>query len=149
MPNWCNNVVLLQHKEADCIDRLALAAQNGRMLAELCPFPAVAADSLHWRFRRWGTKWEPADIVIKRVSETAVRLVFCSAWTPPVAWYVEAEKLGFRVYAVYLEIGVGFCGKFANGECRDFDVYDPDVPADIEAAFEDFFDDLENSGADR
>lgn len=66
----------------------------------------------------WGTKWDvdPYGPVEVEADGTHVSFGFDSAWAPPTGVYAELVEQGFSVDAMYYEPGMGFCGRWVNGD---------------------------------
>lgn len=98
-----------------------------------------------WCVANWGTKW---DITSDGNGEPAVgddglsvQFSFDSAWSPPVGFYGKMEELGFTVDAFYYEGGMGFCGRYSEGD-DDYheikgnsDWVDANIPQEINDMF--------------
>ena len=102
-------------------------------------------DWFGWKVAHWGTKWDvtsnsPADVDRSPCGKT-VTLSFDSAWSPPVEFYAHMRSLGFYIKAYYHESGVGFCGKWEDGQDDFYDVQGPSswviehIPEDIDEMF--------------
>lgn len=80
-----------------------------------------------WCVDHWGTKWDvraeyPARVAVAKDGHSA-RLTFDSAWSPPLGFYEYMEhEHGFKIDAYYFEGGVGFCGRWHDGNDTFFDV---------------------------
>jgi hypothetical protein len=98
-----------------------------------------------WKVAHWGTKWDVTanspTCVDRSPCGKTVTLSFDSAWSPPVEFYDHMRGLGFYIKAYYHESGVGFCGKWENGENDFHDVHGPSswviehIPEDIDEMF--------------
>ena len=65
----------------------------------------------------WGTKWDVGDSNgINQVSENKLIVYFESAWAPPTTAYEKMLDLGFLIEATYYEPGMGFVGRWDNGD---------------------------------
>lgn len=75
---------------------------------------------------RWGTKWDVGgdDAIIDDIVNDGCTLSvsFESAWSPPLGVYEELAAQGYDVVAHYWECGMGFVGKWHNGDdlCYDY-----------------------------
>jgi len=144
MPNWCQNVLSLEHDDPEFIKRAHSAFAEGKFLNEFVPVPdelanpdttthgGENADELNalrdrmlekygysdwysFRVNEWGTKWDVGDeLGIDKVTENSISVVFDSAWSPPVKAYEQMSKLGFRIDAQYCEEGIGFVGRWSD-----------------------------------
>lgn len=148
MPNWCNNGLVLTHKDPAMIERV-IAGQKS-LLQEFIPCPQELIDTVSgfvgegqdlleakqranvekygyttWyehNVNEWGTKWDVHADTCERVDENTVHLSFDSAWSPPIGAYQKFEAMGFGVQAFYNEGGMCYCGIYENGvdECIEY-----------------------------
>tara|TARA_R100000908_G_C3752150_1_gene146665 strand:+ start:1539 stop:2066 length:528 start_codon:yes stop_codon:yes gene_type:complete len=143
MPNWCDNSVILTHKDKSKLLELSKKAEQNSLFGFVLPepdydkvkvkktYPKISdtADSIieyadpkeawwDWRVQNWGTKWE-AEFESDLDTDT-LTLRFDSAWSPPVQIYRELHKQGFGVEAGWLETGCDFCGVYINGREYDY-----------------------------
>ena len=122
MPNWCDNTLTLTHEDPTQIDRAIAAFQEGKLCQEFHPMqPQLLEDEswYSWRVENWGTKWDVGGehATIERFDKNNVYFAFESAWAPPIYFYqFLEEELGFTVDAMYYEPGMGFAGRFYDGE---------------------------------
>jgi hypothetical protein len=108
-----------------------------------------------WNIDNWGTKWDVGsdseyDELELTDGATTISLGFDSAWAPPIAFYRAMEDVfGFTVDAHYLEEGMGFVGRYNDGDddCYDLDYSDPSNLEDIPADLREYYD-LEQQFAD-
>ena len=80
--------------------------------------PTIRDDSWwDWRILNWGTKWEPVIDCDRLHDPEILRLVFSSAWSPPVESYqaIMDKYEGVSVQALYFEPGCQFAGLFDAG----------------------------------
>ena len=76
----------------------------------------------------WGTKWDvgadgnEAEDLEPEYPGIGLRLVFDSAWAPPVGAYDKLEALGFSIRAYYYEPGMAFAGIYEDG-CDEYYEY--------------------------
>lgn len=100
-----------------------------------------------WRVNNWGTKWDVSDCHVDRFNQeesgkATANFHFDSAWSPPIAFYDHLTELGFEVTAYYYEPGMGFCGKYENGEDDGYEISGDsewvvkNIPADIVEHFD-------------
>lgn len=99
-----------------------------------------------WCMSEWGTR---SDVgaqdgeKVELASDDAreVTLSFHTAWSPPIEFYKTMESLGFEVYAMYHEPGMGYCGSFDDGVAMNYQIpLTPEgvrdkIPADIDECF--------------
>ena len=123
MPNWCDNTLTLTHEDPTQIDRAITAFREGKLCQEFQPMQAELLEDeswYSWRIDNWGTKWDIGGETaghVDRLSENSVYFAFESAWSPPVGFYsFLVEELDFTVDAMYYEPGMGFAGRFYDGE---------------------------------
>lgn len=73
---------------------------------------------------RWGTKWDVETQGMVTVSDDGrtVEAGFDSAWSPPLGVYEELVEQGYEVVGYYNDSGMGFVGKWDNGDdlCYDY-----------------------------
>lgn len=146
MPNWCDNIATLSHKDKAKIDLIVEKAEDG-ILQALIPCPeellnpetgsfggdnAAEKDALRealtkkygysgwydWNVANWGTKWDLCDVVVDRVDDNTVTLTFQTAWSPPIAAYETLTGMDFDITAYYYEGGMQFAGMWSDG-CDD------------------------------
>lgn len=67
---------------------------------------------------RWGTKWDVGDEHSIEVDDDGLGFTatFDSAWSPPVGVYEKLIEDGLEVVATYYESGMGFVGRWDNGD---------------------------------
>lgn len=145
MPNWCNNGVTLRHADPAMIERAALALQEGRFLQEFVPCPQELRDTVSgfmgedtraaheaqldrnvslygykdwydFSVNEWGTKWDVSADNVEIVDANTVSAGFDSAWAPPIRAYEQLMEQGFEIEAFYYEPGMGFVGKWTDGD---------------------------------
>jgi hypothetical protein len=126
MPNWCSNFVQITHSDPAKIAALAAAAKEGKFCEFVIPMPeelrdttAPSADGNDWYTfctSRWGTKWDVDPYGPVEVQDgTHLSFGFDSAWAPPIGIYEALLEDGFTVDAMYYEPGMGFCGRWIDG----------------------------------
>lgn len=150
MPNWCDNILILECNDAVQIQRAIKAYNENRLLSEFLPepdykttpvfptFPENTEDGeaavdpsqawWDWRIQNWGTKWdvgsagEPVDDIQVDETGTKVQLEFQSAWSPPLKAMRAFEEAGFSVELFYCEYGY-FCGEYTTeGGNKEYDI---------------------------
>lgn len=158
MPNWCDNCATISNQDKTKIDELekVLADKdNQQVFQHLRPRPESEEESwCDWNINNWGTKWDITPHHWEREDDNTIILNFDSAWSPPTALYEYLDENGWEVNAYYHEGGMGFCGKFENGQddCYDYDMSDrssiEEIPEDIEnyAGLLDYHDECKANG---
>ena len=146
MPNWCYNHLTLSNDDKSKIDALqeVLISKNaqgshcGELFQHLRPRPEEFEDDWYsWNVSYWGTKWEVSPSDWDRVDENTVFVTFDSAWSPPTELYEYLTEQGWLVDAFYEEPGMGFCGKYFDGEDQHYeynfedDNWRDDIPEDV------------------
>jgi hypothetical protein len=158
MPNWCNNVVTIKHKNKKALDRVVKAFNEEKLCAEFIPIPkeleestapndSPSKDELIKKYgypdwyqfcvNEWGTKWDVSPYgTSAQVTGNKVCLGFDTAWSPPTGLYDKLVEEGYEVDALYFEVGGGFYGRYSNGEdeCAEFGS-SKDIPDWIDEAF--------------
>lgn len=170
MPNWCDNIVTISHPDPAELQRLLDAVNSGRLLSTYIPEPAslekgglvsmpdgsqvptMSQPQWEWRIANWGVKWEITDRIGEAtLQDGKVRFRFDSPWSPPIPLWIELDRQGFEVTALYFEPGMGFCGRFSDGTDKCFEEsIATDAPRDIAVAFnfEDFYGEENAEGRD-
>lgn len=152
MPNWCQNTVEITHEDPAKIQRLAQAMEENHFFEHVIPVPAILkdttaptqegdeaaaearrqetgyADWYDFCVNRWGTKWDVdcQGTVDVEDDYSVVRAAFDSAWAPPVGIYEELVEQGYTVTAYYYESGMGFVGKWQDGNDEYYEIGDAD-----------------------
>lgn len=76
-----------------------------------------------WQVEKWGTKWDIGDKdggQFDRDTPTQARIVFESAWSPPVEGIrALCQQHGFTATMLYYEGGENYCGKYDSEEDTD------------------------------
>jgi hypothetical protein len=141
MPNWCSNVATFGHENQAELVRLAQAFVDRNPMQTFMP-PPNGEWEYGWCTENWGTKWDiECNDALDNLSEGMLDLWFDSAWAPPIGFYTHLESLGFTVEAFYYESGMGFCGKYEDGEDDYFEITGNSewvkdrIPADIDECF--------------
>lgn len=157
MPNWCNNVVTIKHKNKKALDRVAKAFNEERLCAEFIPIPKELEevnapnnspsrneliekygepDWYQFCVNNWGTKWDVSPCCPAQLKENEACLYFDTAWSPPTGLYDKLVEEGYNVDALYFEGGMGFYGRYLNGEdeCTEFSS-SKDIPDYIDEVF--------------
>ena len=124
MPNWCDNVLKLRHKDPRKIDLALLAFKDEKFCETFVPLP-----NGEWNYdfcvSNWGTKWEVGGQDGDCDRENLNTAVFCfnSAWAPPTGVYQALCAAGYEVEAFYNEPGMAYCGKIVGDEAGFDDDY--------------------------
>lgn len=145
MPNWCTNDLTLSNDDTAKVDALEELLkkldsdekpENG-VLQYLVPMPKEEEENWYdWHVNHWGTKWDIYPQQWSREGNT-IWMIFDSAWSPPLVAYETLTQQGWEVDALYEECGMGFVGRFSEGEDEfyeyDFDDEDwrDEIPEDL------------------
>jgi len=145
MPNWCSNFVQITHTDPSKISALAAAVKEGKFCDYVVPVPQELRDTVagypgadkeeehnaqmarniekygakDWYdfcVNRWGTKWDVDLYSPVELENGLLAFGFDSAWSPPEGIYRALHEDGFSVDAMYYEPGMGFCGRWVNGD---------------------------------
>ena len=128
MPNWCSNTVMVSHTNTAMIDRVENAVNSGKLFEEFAPLG-------EWQYEvaveKWGTKWDISSGDVIDRNENTITVSFDTAWSPPINFYDELLAQGFEVHAEYFEPGVGFVGKYIDGEDEEYSIESADLLDEI------------------
>jgi len=130
MPNWCQNVIYVSHKDEKKMVALKDAIIKGELCDHIKPMPeelkgtTAPADSPNWydwACKHWGTKWDicsshDTDEIYSADDDETYVFKFDTAWAPPIPVYEEMENQGFKLLARYVEYGAGYAGHYQNGQ---------------------------------
>lgn len=132
MPNWCSNTLVLQHSDPAMIVRAAEAAKADKLCAEFVPLGGDSPDGWDYTLavENWGTKWDVSQTEVIDQFENSISVSFESAWSPPIAFYDRMVEMGFEVHATYFEPGMGYVGKYIDGEDEEYEI-DPEDLSNI------------------
>ena len=147
MPNWCYNSATLYNSDKSKIDSLEqeLQKEDAQVFQHLRPNPTGEWD-YNWSVENWGTKWDITVQDWERENDNSIVMHFDTAWSPPTTLYEFLSEEGWSINAMYHEPGMGFAGKFEDGddEYYEFDWTDrqsiedlPDYILDFTNALED------------
>ena len=152
MPNWCANNLTIEHEDSAMVDRFVKAYNEGNTCNEFIPKPENIGEGW-WDFcvSNWGTKWDIGCDNDQRYGLKPTRVgnqvtvTFDSAWSPPIGLYQELDDLGFMVSATYFEPGMGFCGKWYDGNDEYYEGGIENFPEDLieEYNMTEFYDEVE------
>ena len=143
MPNWCANTLMLTHSDSSMIDRVEKSVNTESLFEELAPLGEWAYDPA---VEKWGTKWDITDGEMVDRNDDTITVSFSTAWSPPINFYEELIRQGFKVTADYFEPGMGYIGTYIDGEDEDYEI-DSDnlenIPEDLKEKWgiEEWYDD--------
>lgn len=132
MPNWCQNNVIFSHENPTMITKIVNGIRGTGLFKELVPPPAdidYENDWYAWNIENWSTKWDVIDkdaMSIYNEGDTEVCVSFDTAWNPPIEFYNNLVDQGFQIEAYYFESGLGFCGKYVDGDNDYYEIEDID-----------------------
>jgi len=85
-------------------------------------------DWYSWQVHNWGTKWNAYEIGAWSLGFEGAEIIFCTAWSPPIAFLVNASKkfqdLTFEIK--YSDEGGAFVGKTIIEEGETQEELEPD-----------------------
>ena len=88
---------------------------------------------MDWTRDNWGMKWDISQISYHGFGTQSVHIAlmhhcfkFDTPWCPPIPILKKMHKLGYVLFAEYIEYGFGFCGQFIVGEDQFVDVIPED-----------------------
>lgn len=163
MPNWCNNTLRISgDKEVisrirDWYEKYQSNKTELGLFGTFYPLPEELKDTTapssepnwyDWQTTEWGTKWDTGEVCLVVETENEIRLLFDTAWAPPIAFY---EKLSedypkLHIRASYYEPGCDFCGTF-DSDCGEETLVISDIERDClkiyKNKYKDYVDDFE------
>ena len=128
MPNWCQNVIYVSHKDEKKMVALKDAIIKGELCDHIKPMPEELKDTTSpsdspnwydWACKHWGTKWDicsPWDtdeIYNDEDGNGTYVFKFDTAWSPPIPIYDAMIEQGFNLVAKYVEYGMGYHGEYS------------------------------------
>ena len=166
MPNWCLNRLTIEHEDRAKVMEFVNAYKEGKVCDHYLPVPRdgngeLIGDPNHpdywynWCVNNWGTKWDIGSDndemhgLKPTVVDNQATMSFDSAWAPPIGLYERLVELGFKVEASYFEPGMGFAGRWIDGEDDYHEASDSykDFPQSLihEYNMDEFYEDSEAS----
>ena len=127
MPNWCMNNLTISHEDTEKVNEFVEAYKRGETCEYYLPTPKrddgeLSDDWWDYRVNNWGTKWDfGGENEFIAQSGNGVICSFDTAWAPPIGLYEHLQLLGFGVEATYFEPGMGFAGRWIDGEDDHYD----------------------------
>lgn len=128
MPNWCSNTMTVTHKNTAMIDRMEQALLAGKLFEEFVP---LGEWDYNLAVEKWSTKWDASNLDVIDRTDNTISVSFDTAWSPPINFYDELLAQGFEVHAEYFEPGVGFVGKYIDGEDDEYSFESADLLEEI------------------
>jgi hypothetical protein len=125
MPNWCQNVVYINHENHELVEELKskIDGDKEKVLEHILPNPS-GEWNYDWCVSNWGTKWDVSPYEYSINEDGALYISFDSAWGPPTGIYEYLYNQGYDVEAFYNEEGMAFCGWFIDGEDNHYEYSD-------------------------
>ena len=118
MPNWCMNILDLEHEDPKMIEKVKTASENHCLFTTFAP-PEVSNradfDVVNAQEMAWGSKWDPMSTDVVSSALNSIQVMFDTAWIPPLRFYETLYAHGFSVRGYYWEPGMGFGGVFTDG----------------------------------
>ena len=127
MPNWCMNNLMIEHDDIEKVNEFVEAYKRGDTCEHYLPTPKrddgeLSDDWWDYRVNNWGTKWDfGGEGEWIEQDGNMVRCSYDTAWSQPIGLYERLQVLGFYVRASYFEPGIGFAGKWIDGEDNHYD----------------------------
>lgn len=91
MPNWCYNYTIFKFETEELMTEFEVACKNNNVFSKYAPIDEPNSIK---RIDKWGTKWEPTDIVFVELIKENLRdrgyqlcIQFSTAWNPPLKFY--------------------------------------------------------------
>ena len=158
MPNWCLNKLTIEHDDIETVNEFVEAYKSGSTIEHYLPTPKNEDGSLDddwWDYRvnNWGTKWDigsgkdESNGLHPTVVGNQATMSFDSAWAPPIGFYERLVELGFKVEASYFEPGMGFAGRWIDGDDQYYEGGREAFPQDLQEEYnmDEFYEDSEAS----
>lgn len=167
MPNHCTNTLNIKGA-SHVINTLERAAETGQLLNQIKPMPPELLDTPKGYFAdtekqrdmerkgqenlqkygyrdwydfavaEWGTKWDIYDFDVVRLSDNSLRIVFSTAWAPPIEAYTYLQDMVSidEFIATWFEPGCCFIGfMHSDGSTLEISIdefteqwYDDNIP---------------------
>ena len=148
MPNWCDNILRLEHSDKSKLEKALQAFKDEKLLDWFVPMPDhikpgdVSADEMlsednwyGWRCKNWGTKLDIAQEGYKWISDHCLELSFGTAWDPPISAYDAAVTIhGFKLVAFFYEFNSDFGGEYIPNEKKLYFTGD-EIPTNLDEMF--------------
>ena len=127
------NRLTIEHDDVEKVNDFVEAYKRGEACDHYLPVPRdengeLITDEKHpdywydWCVANWGTKWDIGSEngemhgLHPTVVDNQATMSFDSAWDPPIGLYGRLQELGFKVDASYFEPGIGFAGRWIDGD---------------------------------
>jgi hypothetical protein len=124
MPNWCQNILVVNHLDNSKLDWLEDIISNEKLCNTVIPVEEELESPLDYH-DIWGCKWDITfDSVEKKVDGYRI-FNFETPWSPPKPVINELFKMGFVGYFYYYEEGCNFTGILSP----DNDIYINNIPS--------------------
>lgn len=155
MPNWCNNVLILEGEHEELIkfynDNKKIEDEilkSELSLDKSVPMPeniyrgnltTEQKNSIenwyNWSLSNWGTKWDATDVFIEDKENiinnklNKMKYYFLTAWSPPIQWFSSIIQIykNIKFEFDFIEEGMDFAGKIIveNGNVVFEEEYSP------------------------
>ena len=149
MPNWCDNILRLEHSDKSKLEEALQAFKDEKLLDWFVPMPdhiklggvsgyeMLSEDNWHgWRCKNWGTKWDIVEVGYKWISDHCLELSFDTAWDSPISAYDAAVAIhGFKLVAFYYEFNAAFGGEYVPNEKNVYFNYGDEIPTNLDEMF--------------
>jgi hypothetical protein len=165
MTNWCDNSIVLSHRDESILERARIAFNNECLFNEFVPIPTdlFIADinlicdeektqlnkDIESNIKKYGYKdwldfcidhWGCSGDIINNnnkaeLYEASLILNFYTYWNPPLKFYEKMIKFGFVIDAYYYEKSLEFAGMWFNGELFHFYDLDKPIPKELKVIF--------------
>lgn len=138
MPNWCCNTIEIEGpREAIDTFEKHLDESNGKeWFSYFIQIPEELKEDgwYEWNVENYGVKWNCDAYDWQRTGDKTILFVFDSPWGPPIRLYENIENIElegvasdidyYRINAQYSEEGMGFVGRFIDGEDEYYEYSD-------------------------
>lgn len=163
MPNWCEQVLFINHKKKEKIESIKEAINKDQLLEFVFPQPTEwlsleDCDNIEerkikniqtigypsivdWQYSIRGTKWDIIDgstnSIRKRNNKYYLKATYSTAWGPPYETYEELRKTHqYNIRLYYYEPLMDYAGKYENGINQQWVISEGKVPKEIISQFQ-------------
>jgi hypothetical protein len=135
------NKLTIEHEDIEKVNEFVAAYKRGETCEHYLPTPKrddgeLSDDWWDYRVANWGTKWDfgGEDEFIEQRGNGVI-CSYDTAWSPPIGLYERLQLLGFKVEASYFEPGMGFAGRWIDGDDQYYEGGREAFPQDLQEEY--------------